>query len=82
MNCRDDPQAIVEKASLDLYYTGRDNGNTLAVGAHRVRAVVRNSARRSTRAPSRLTRLTSVAGSAIIRSDRDGRHETGVEPGV
>jgi hypothetical protein len=31
------------------------------------------------RAPGRLVGLTSVAGSAIIRSERDGRHEAGVE---
>jgi hypothetical protein len=29
-------QAIVDEATLDLYYTGRDNGNTLTLGAHRV----------------------------------------------
>ena len=36
MHQRNDPQAIVDEATLDLYYTGRDNGNTLTVGAHRV----------------------------------------------
>jgi hypothetical protein len=30
------PQAVVDEATLELYYTGRDNGNTLTVGAHRV----------------------------------------------
>lgn len=34
----DDPQAIVDEATLELYYTGRDNGNTLTLGAHRVLA--------------------------------------------
>ncbi len=38
MHQRDDPQAIVDEATLDLYYTGRDNGNTLTLGAHRVLA--------------------------------------------
>jgi hypothetical protein len=31
-------QAIVDEATLDLYYTGRDNGNILTLGAHRVLA--------------------------------------------
>lgn len=30
--------AIVDEATLDLYYTGRDNGNSLTLGAHRVLA--------------------------------------------
>jgi hypothetical protein len=38
MRWRDDPQAIVDEATLELYYTGRDNGNTLTLGAHRVLA--------------------------------------------
>ncbi len=38
MHQRDDPQAMVDEATLELYYTGRDNGNTLTVGAHRVLA--------------------------------------------
>jgi hypothetical protein len=32
------PEAIVDEATLELYYTGRDNGNTLTLGAHRVLA--------------------------------------------
>ena len=74
MHQRNDPQAIVDEATLRLYYKGRDNGNTLTVSTHRVLALVRNNARRST-PPSRLTRLTGTTGSAIIRSVRDGRHE-------
>jgi len=31
-------QAIVDEAILELYYAGRDNGNTLTLGAHRVLA--------------------------------------------
>ena len=31
MHWRDDPQAIVDEATLELYYTGRDNGNTLTL---------------------------------------------------
>ena len=32
------PEAVVDEATLELYYTGRDNGNTLTLGAHRVLA--------------------------------------------
>jgi len=38
MHWCDDAQAIVDEATLELYYTGRDNGNTLTLGAHRVLA--------------------------------------------
>ena len=38
MHWRDDAQAIVDGTTLDLYYTGRDNGNTLTLGTHRVLA--------------------------------------------
>jgi hypothetical protein len=34
MHWCDDAQTIVDEATLELYYTGRDNGNTLTVGAH------------------------------------------------
>jgi hypothetical protein len=80
MHWRDDAQAIVEKATLELYYTGRDNGNTLTLGAHRVRAIDRNSVVPAPPQPP--THLTGSAGSAILRNNRDGRHEADVEPGV
>ena len=38
MHWRDDPQAIVDEATLRLYYKGRSNSNDLTVGAYRLLA--------------------------------------------
>ncbi len=38
MHQPNDPEAIVNEATLDLYYTGRSNSNSLTLGANRLLA--------------------------------------------
>ena len=60
MHWRDDAQAIVDGTTLDLYYTGRDNGNTLTLGTHRVLAEWIDS---------QVTQLQRKTGNPCIRHD-------------